>query len=128
QQLIPIELSKLKSAVWEHFTKIKANDVVKVKCNYCKRLLGGHSSNGTLHLKSHVKSCLQKKILDGYQGVLGPNYVSQGKKELVATRSQQFPDEICHKPLHPNNSSCWAGLIMDLLPVSIKQTVKKTPH
>ncbi|CAN0920099.1 Putative AC transposase, partial [Linum grandiflorum] len=58
---------------------------VKAKCNYCKRLLGGHSSNGTSHLKSHVKSCLQKKISNGCQRILCPNYVSQGNKELVAT-------------------------------------------
>ncbi|CAN0881473.1 hypothetical protein LINGRAHAP2_LOCUS14260 [Linum grandiflorum] len=63
QEHLPIELRKLKSHVWEHFTKIKVNDSYKVKCNYCKRLLSGHSKNGTSHLMSHVRSCLQKKYL-----------------------------------------------------------------
>ncbi|CAN0893335.1 hypothetical protein LINGRAPRIM_LOCUS2692 [Linum grandiflorum] len=61
EQHVPIELRKLKSYVWEHFTKIKINDSDKAKCNYCKRLLGGHSKNGTSHLMFHVSSCLQKK-------------------------------------------------------------------
>ncbi|CAN1268070.1 Putative AC transposase [Linum perenne] len=49
------------------------------------KLLGGDYSNGTSHLRSHVKSCIQKRIHDGSQKFLGPNLLIKGKTELVAT-------------------------------------------
>ncbi|CAN1753185.1 Putative AC transposase [Linum perenne] len=74
-----------KSPVWLHFERNKVHDLWKAKCNYCRKLLGGDSSNGTSHLRSHVKSCIQKRIHDGSQKVLGPNLLIKGKTELVAT-------------------------------------------
>ncbi|CAN0858720.1 hypothetical protein LINGRAHAP2_LOCUS7423 [Linum grandiflorum] len=65
QEHVHVELRKLKSHVWEHYTKIKVNDSDKAKYNYCKRLLGCHSKNGTSHLMSHIRSCVQKNIFDG---------------------------------------------------------------
>ncbi|CAN1732014.1 Putative AC transposase [Linum perenne] len=76
---------KRKSPVWDHFERVKINDIWKAKCNYCRKLLGGDSSNGTSHLRSHVKSCIQKRIHDGSQKVLSPNLLIKGKTELVAT-------------------------------------------
>ncbi|CAN1340025.1 Zinc finger BED domain-containing protein DAYSLEEPER [Linum perenne] len=80
----PIQ-SKHKSTVWLHFERDKVHDIWKAKCNNCRKFLGGDSNNGTSHLKSHIKSCIQKRIHDGSQKVLGPNLLSKGKTELVAT-------------------------------------------
>ncbi|KAH7663286.1 Ribonuclease H-like protein [Dioscorea alata] len=41
--------------VWQHFKKNKVGD--KAECNYCKKLLGGDSKNGTRHLHDHHKVC-----------------------------------------------------------------------
>ncbi|CAN1788122.1 Zinc finger BED domain-containing protein DAYSLEEPER [Linum perenne] len=87
---------KRKSPVWDHFERVKVNDIWKAKCNYCRKLLGGNSSNGTSHLRSHVKSCIQKRIHDGSQKVLGPNLLIKGKIELVATA---YNAEVCRKEL-----------------------------
>ncbi|CAN1124823.1 hypothetical protein LINPERPRIM_LOCUS31306 [Linum perenne] len=76
---------KRKSPVWDHFERVKVNDIWKAKCNYCRKLLGGDSCTCTSHLRSHVKSCIQKRIHDGSQKVLGPNLLIKGKTELVAT-------------------------------------------
>ncbi|CAN1789751.1 Putative AC transposase [Linum perenne] len=81
----PPTQSKRISTVWLHFERVKVHDVWKAKCNYCRKLLGGDSNNGTSHLRSHIKSCIQKRIHDGSQKILGPNLLSKGKTELVAT-------------------------------------------
>ncbi|CAN1175251.1 Putative AC transposase [Linum perenne] len=88
--------SKRKSHVWLHFERVKINEVWKAKCNYCRKLLGGESNNGTSHLKSHIRTCIQKKIQDGNQKVLGPNLLSKGKTELVATA---YNPEVSRKEL-----------------------------
>ncbi|CAI0409414.1 unnamed protein product [Linum tenue] len=80
-----LDVGKLKSAVWLHYTKVRINGIVKAKCNYCKKQLGGESNNGTTHLKNHTKICVQKKIRDGSQKILGPHYLAKGNQELVAT-------------------------------------------
>ncbi|CAN1273406.1 Putative AC transposase, partial [Linum perenne] len=76
---------KRKTPGWLHFERVKVHDLCKAKCNYCRKLLGGDSSNDTSHPRSHVKSCIQKRIHDGSQKVLGPNLLIKGKTELVAT-------------------------------------------
>ncbi|KAJ0981634.1 hypothetical protein J5N97_009889 [Dioscorea zingiberensis] len=48
---------RLKSMVWQHFKKIKVGELNKAECNYCKKLLGGESKNGTRHLHDHNKVC-----------------------------------------------------------------------
>jgi hypothetical protein len=57
-------LSRLKIFVWEHFTKIKRDDGKdKAECNYCKKLLGGSSNDGSSHLKGHLLICPKRKLL-----------------------------------------------------------------
>ncbi|CAL1406148.1 unnamed protein product [Linum trigynum] len=80
-----LDVGKLKSVVWLHYTKVRINGIVKAKCNYCKKQLGGESNNGTTHLKNHTKICVQKKIRDGSQKILGPHYLAKGNQDLVAT-------------------------------------------
>ena len=79
------EKGKLKSVVWEHFEKIKVDGKYKAKCNYCKKLLGGETKNGTKHLHHHTNICIQKKALakgKGGQKTLFSK-ISSGKKELA---------------------------------------------
>ncbi|CAN1223160.1 Putative AC transposase [Linum grandiflorum] len=90
-----IDRAKLKSLVWKHFKKIKVNNVWKAKCNYCGKLLGGDSSNGTSHLKNHASNCLHRKIYEGSQKILGPNYLAKGKKNLFASAFDLFFPRIC---------------------------------
>ncbi|CAI0465288.1 unnamed protein product [Linum tenue] len=80
-----IDVAKLKRLVWKHFKKIKVNNMRKAKCNNCGKLLGGYSSNGTSHLKNHTSSCLHRKIHEGSQNILGPNYMAKGRKDLLAS-------------------------------------------
>ncbi|CAN0925191.1 hypothetical protein LINGRAHAP2_LOCUS34616 [Linum grandiflorum] len=48
----------LKSDVWPHFTRfVDKNGVMKAKCKYCRKILGGDTSNGTSHLRNHKKVC-----------------------------------------------------------------------
>jgi len=50
--------SRLKSEIWKHFKKIKANEEDKDQCNYCFKLLGGKSKNGTKHQWGHKNICI----------------------------------------------------------------------
>ncbi|CAN0903116.1 Zinc finger BED domain-containing protein RICESLEEPER 1 [Linum grandiflorum] len=85
----------LKSDVWPHFTRfVDKNWVMKAKCKYCRKILGGDTSNGTSHLRNHKKVCVQKQIHDGSQKNLAVNFLSNGvvrKKELC---SGQFNNEV----------------------------------
>ncbi|CAN1183098.1 Putative AC transposase [Linum perenne] len=85
EAVTPPNQSKRKSPVWLHFERLKIHELWKAKCKYCRKLLGGDSNNGTSHLRSHIKSCIQKRIHDGNQKVLGPSLLGKGKIELVAT-------------------------------------------
>ncbi|CAN0903118.1 Zinc finger BED domain-containing protein RICESLEEPER 2 [Linum grandiflorum] len=67
---------------------------MKAKCKYCRKILGGDTSNGTSHLRNHKKVCVQKQIHDGSQKNLAVNFLSNGvvrKKELC---SGQFNNEV----------------------------------
>ncbi|CAN0872663.1 Putative AC transposase [Linum grandiflorum] len=70
--------------------------MMKAKCNYCRKLLGGETVNGTSHLRTHRDSCIHKRIHDGTQKIMGPNYLAKGKKEITAT---QFSNEVSRKEL-----------------------------
>ncbi|CAN0903863.1 Zinc finger BED domain-containing protein DAYSLEEPER [Linum grandiflorum] len=64
---------------------IKVNNVWKAKCNYCGKQLGGDYSNGTSYLKNHASNRLHRKIHEGSQNMLGPNYWAKGKLDLFAS-------------------------------------------
>ncbi|TVU45774.1 hypothetical protein EJB05_05276, partial [Eragrostis curvula] len=53
--------TKLKSAVWKEFEKIKVEDGWKGKCRWCRTLLSAASKNGTTHLKRHLDTCGTRK-------------------------------------------------------------------
>ena len=52
---------KLTSAVWKEFKRMKCNGIVREKCIYCFKQLSARGTNGTTHLRVHLKSCVQKK-------------------------------------------------------------------
>ncbi|CAN0856236.1 Zinc finger BED domain-containing protein RICESLEEPER 1 [Linum grandiflorum] len=87
---------KLKSDVWPHYTRMLVNGILKAKCIYCKKVYQAVSTNGTSHLRLHRTKCVQKKIHDGSQKILGPNYIAKGKTELSAN---QFSSEVSRKEL-----------------------------
>ena len=86
----------LKSDVWPHFTRMFIHGILKAKCNYCKKVLAGKSTNGTSHLRTHRNCCVHKQIHDGSQRILGPNYKAKGNSELSAN---QFSNEVCKNEL-----------------------------
>ena len=87
----------LKLDVWPHSTRLFIHGILKAKCNYCKKVLGGKSTNGTSHLRTHMNNCVHKQIHDGSQRILGPNYKVKGKTELSAN---QFSNEVSTKELY----------------------------
>lgn len=53
---------KYKSAVWIDFERITKDDgSVSAKCKHCKKLMQGHSKNGTSHLRKHLGRCVPCK-------------------------------------------------------------------
>ncbi|CAN0892056.1 hypothetical protein LINGRAPRIM_LOCUS131 [Linum grandiflorum] len=56
---------RLTSEVWLHFSRVRVDGVMKARCKYCRKLLGGETSNGISHLRNHMKTCIQKRIHDG---------------------------------------------------------------
>ncbi|CAN0846818.1 hypothetical protein LINGRAHAP2_LOCUS4638 [Linum grandiflorum] len=72
----------LTSDVWSHFTRLYVHGVLKAKCNYCKTVLGGKSTNCTSHLMTHRNQCVKKKIHDDSQIILGPYYNAKGTAEM----------------------------------------------
>ncbi|CAI0432113.1 unnamed protein product [Linum tenue] len=44
---------------------------MKARCKYCKKPLGGETSNEILNLRNHIKSCIQRRIHDGTRKILG---------------------------------------------------------
>ncbi|CAI0551183.1 unnamed protein product [Linum tenue] len=87
---------KLTSDVLPYFVRVKFNGEIKAKCRYCRKRLGGDTSNGTSHLRNHYKTYTQRNIHDGRQRVLGPDYKPTRKPLLSAT---QFNSDVSRKEL-----------------------------
>ncbi|KAH7658133.1 Tam3-transposase (Ac family) protein [Dioscorea alata] len=104
---------RLKSVVWSHFKKIQVNGEDKAQCNYCKKLLGGKSKNGTMHLHLHMESCIQRKIsLRGQKLIISK--MVKGKQEMTSTI---YDPEFAKKELAQ-------AIIMHEYPLSIKEILK----
>ncbi|CAN0917051.1 Zinc finger BED domain-containing protein RICESLEEPER 1 [Linum grandiflorum] len=95
QEVIPTS-RQLKSNKWPHFERLIVNGELKAKCIYCRKQLVGHSINGTTHLRNHRNRCIQKKIHDGRQQILGPKFLGKGKPEMSMG---QFNSEVSKKEL-----------------------------
>ncbi|XP_062110077.1 zinc finger BED domain-containing protein RICESLEEPER 2-like [Humulus lupulus] len=80
---------KLTSFVWNHFKKQKINGVDKAVCNYCQKILGGSSKNGTTHLRDHFNICSLRKHRDIKQSILNPSKKKDGSTSLAAHNFDQ---------------------------------------
>nr|XP_012572851.1 zinc finger BED domain-containing protein RICESLEEPER 3-like [Cicer arietinum] len=72
--------NRLKSIVWDRFTKVKVDGKEKAKYNYCKKFLGGRARDGTSHLRGHMKIHTPRLSTMGQTFLTAK--VLQGKKEL----------------------------------------------
>ncbi|KAK4391364.1 putative AC transposase [Sesamum angolense] len=84
------------SIVWEHFTKVRVNDSLHAKCNYCEKLLSGGSTYGTAHLKKHLKNAYPKFKLEHIIGLSGSPR-NEFKFDLVKSRKDLAIACIMHK-------------------------------
>ncbi|GAB2269933.1 hypothetical protein Dimus_038811 [Dionaea muscipula] len=74
---------KMRSRVWNHFTKEKQGDKMKAICNHCKKILGGESKNGTKHLLDHLeKFCSKLNVINSGQKVL-TNMLKNDKLQMM---------------------------------------------
>lgn len=85
EELAEKKKGKLRSKAWDHFIKVKVNGEDKAQCKYCKKFLGGKSSNGTKQLLQHMETCIHRKIHEN-KTTKGQTYIMpkslQGKQEL----------------------------------------------
>ncbi|XP_031249080.1 uncharacterized protein LOC116106913 isoform X2 [Pistacia vera] len=57
---------KLKSKLWDDFTKYEGEDGKELaKCNHCEKEFVGSSKSGTTHLKNHLERCKSKSSPGG---------------------------------------------------------------
>lgn len=56
---------KFKSNVWEEFDRARLNGVMKAKCMWCKKHLGGETRKGTNHLRGHIEICPDRAVRKG---------------------------------------------------------------
>ncbi|KAJ0241249.1 HAT protein [Hirschfeldia incana] len=71
-----VKSSKLKSAVWNDFDKVRKGEIHVAICRHCKKRLSGSSASGTSHLRNHLIRCKRRASCNGV-GVTPP-----GKKRV----------------------------------------------
>nr|XP_043606314.1 zinc finger BED domain-containing protein RICESLEEPER 1-like [Erigeron canadensis] len=76
EETILIDCSRLKSAVWKDFDRVKRGDACVAVCKHCKKKLSGSSTSGTSHLRNHLIRCRRRTNHDVSQMIL-----SKGKKK-----------------------------------------------
>ncbi|CAN0845604.1 hypothetical protein LINGRAHAP2_LOCUS4151 [Linum grandiflorum] len=72
---------------------------MKAKCKYCRKILGGDTSNSTSHLRNHKKVCVHKYIHDGSQKNLAVNFLPNGGVGKKKFCSSQFNNKVLRKQL-----------------------------
>ncbi|KAH0875529.1 hypothetical protein HID58_072891 [Brassica napus] len=55
-----VKSSKLKSAVWNDFDKVRKGEIHVAICRHCKKRLSGSSASGTSHLRNHLIRCKRR--------------------------------------------------------------------
>ncbi|KAF0891957.1 hypothetical protein E2562_011338 [Oryza meyeriana var. granulata] len=91
---------KLTSVVWKEFKRVRFNGEVRAKCMYCFKQLSATSTNGTKHLHTHLKGCVQRKIkLNGK--TLAQASLRFGKSDAgtVSVENYTFDQEIARREL-----------------------------
>jgi hypothetical protein len=89
---------KLKSAVWLEFDRIQLNGVWKAKCQWCKKLLGGETRNGTKHLKNHLDICESRACRKGLQQSTLKLTANQ-KDGTISIEKYVFDQDVARKEL-----------------------------
>ncbi|KAK1586876.1 hypothetical protein Q3G72_007115 [Acer saccharum] len=74
---------KLKSVVWNHFSKQKIKGLDKAVYNYCKKKLAGSSTAGTTHLHDHFRIYPLRQNKNIKQSLLNPNKSTDGKISMI---------------------------------------------
>lgn len=76
EETVPIDCSRLKSAVWKDFDRVKRGDACVAVCKHCKKKLSGSSTSGTSHLRNHLIRCRRRTNHDVSQML-----ATKGKKK-----------------------------------------------
>lgn len=63
-EAVLVDCSRLKSAVWKDFDRIKRGDACVAVCKHCKKKLSGSSTSGTSHLRNHLIRCRRRSNHD----------------------------------------------------------------
>ncbi|KVH95835.1 Zinc finger, BED-type predicted [Cynara cardunculus var. scolymus] len=75
-EAVLVDCSRLKSAVWKDFDRVKRGDACVAVCKHCKKKLSGSSTSGTSHLRNHLIRCRRRSNHDVSQML-----TSKGKKK-----------------------------------------------
>ncbi|CAN7129929.1 unnamed protein product [Brassica rapa subsp. narinosa] len=62
---VTVKSSKLKSAVWNDFDKVRKGEIHVAICRHCKKRLSGSSASGTSHLRNHLIRCKRRASCNG---------------------------------------------------------------
>lgn len=92
---------KLTSAVWKGFKRVKVEDKIKAKCNWCAKKLG-ETKNGTKHLHDHLKTCpYRKSKMTGQSKTFSQSSLRFGCHDTgkVSVEYYTFDQEIARKEL-----------------------------
>ncbi|XP_071703230.1 zinc finger BED domain-containing protein RICESLEEPER 2-like [Rutidosis leptorrhynchoides] len=77
EETVIIDSSRLKSAVWKDFDRVRRGDACVAVCKHCKKKLSGSSTSGTSHLRNHLIRCRRRTNHDVSQMLIS----SKGKKK-----------------------------------------------
>uniref|UniRef100_A0A8R7TUT6 BED-type domain-containing protein n=1 Tax=Triticum urartu TaxID=4572 RepID=A0A8R7TUT6_TRIUA len=90
---------KLTSLVWKEFKKVKVKNIMKAKCNWCSKKLGGEPRNGTKHLLDHLKICPYRKRLADTKKQTSLRYCSNVQGGKVVVENYTFDLDVARKAL-----------------------------
>ncbi|CAN6442325.1 unnamed protein product [Victoria cruziana] len=83
--------SRLRSAVWNDFERIKKNGKDMAVCNLCKKEFVGGTSSGTSHLKKHLERCPRRANADDSQQLLSAR--KRRRERTVTVSNVKFSQE-----------------------------------
>lgn len=86
EEMVFVDCSRLKSAVWKDFDRVKRGDACVAICKHCKKKLSGSSTSGTSHLRNHLIRCRRRTNHDVSQMLT----TSKGKKKEASLTPVTF--------------------------------------
>ncbi|CAK9176417.1 unnamed protein product [Ilex paraguariensis] len=88
-EAVIVDTSRLKSAVWNDFDRVKKGDTCVAICRHCKRKLCGSSTSGTSHLRNHLMRCRRRSNHDVAQLLIARGKKKEGTLALANVSSNQ---------------------------------------